>query len=38
LKAWKVKSKIMKLLLKRKILFFKQWRVHCKKPKPNLPD
>jgi hypothetical protein len=24
--------------LKRKILFFKQWRVHWQKPKPKLPD
>jgi hypothetical protein len=34
----KIKLKNMKLLLRRKILFFKQWRVHWQKPKLKLSD
>jgi hypothetical protein len=38
LKVYRAKSKIMKLLLKRRILFFKQWRVHWQKPLKELQD
>jgi hypothetical protein len=32
------KIKDYEATLEKRILFFKQWRVHLQKPKPKLPD